>query len=430
MRLSGRKLLHILVRGFLATSLPIGPMQSYGQTQNDVSDALNRPDRLSWTLFSRICVKASAELQPKVTLPGGKQASLNNALWETWADDPFTFSNRPDRNAPPKWENRNGTKSLHPITQLQIAKLRFHSMQMEKLRALFVEPGGTEEVRRNQASFNFIISHHLFFTEGLAAAFKAGVNSEGYPSGSTTDFPKDAIEVKAVWKPITEGDKPSFHWNYDASGKLYGLVGLHIMTKALPNWTWATFEWSGNTPTQPNGNNGRSDYHGSHDAFGCTPEFQAPIFNNAGQPSNQQYPSDTLTPELMSMLRDAGFGDEWLSEWSNYRLKGSQINFTDGSGQTTFLGNSVTENGFVGTSSCITCHATASVDASGSANAGLGFTSTGQSINGPLNPCLLYDLTTYDPEQEWGNYKVKNYPMDFIWAVFKAAPDGKGPFTP
>jgi hypothetical protein len=70
------------------------------------------------------------------------------------------------------------------------------------------------------------------------------------------------------------------------------------------------------------------------------------------------------------------------------------------------------------------------VDASGSANAGLGFTSTGQSINGPLNPCLLYDLTTYDPEQEWGNYKVKNYPMDFIWAVFKAAPDGKGPFTP
>lgn len=45
--------------------------------------------------------------------------------------------------------------------------------------------------------------------------------------------------------------------------------------------------------------------------------------------------------------------------WRSYRLKGSQTEFTDSMGRTTLLGNSVTEGGFMGTSSCIGCHSRA-----------------------------------------------------------------------
>ena len=51
--------------------------------------------------------------------------------------------------------------------------------------------------------------------------------------------------------------------------------------------------------------------------------------------------------------------------WLSYRLKGSQVNFTNAMGRATRLGNSITEGGFMTTSSCIACHARASVAVSG-----------------------------------------------------------------
>ena len=52
-------------------------------------------------------------------------------------------------------------------------------------------------------------------------------------------------------------------------------------------------------------------------------------------------------------------------QYKNYRLKGSQVDFTDGPGRPLLLGNSVTESGFVPSASCITCHARAPVNADG-----------------------------------------------------------------
>jgi hypothetical protein len=46
-------------------------------------------------------------------------------------------------------------------------------------------------------------------------------------------------------------------------------------------------------------------------------------------------------------------------------LKGSQVNFTNGMGRSTRLGNTITEGGFMNTSSCISCHARAAVVATG-----------------------------------------------------------------
>jgi len=66
---------------------------------------------------------------------------------------------------------------------------------------------------------------------------------------ATLQFDPAAVEVKAVYRPLGGAlTKENCHWNYAADGKAYGLVALHIMSKQIPNWTWATWEWSGNTP--------------------------------------------------------------------------------------------------------------------------------------------------------------------------------------
>ena len=110
-----------------------------------------------------------------------------------------------------------------------------------------INPAEASEVRfRNKAAFEYIVKNELWYTEGLRDAFTIG---------KPIVFPTDAIEIKANWVPITAAQKSRYHWNFDTNGKLYGLVALHISSKVLPNWFWATFEWVDNP--------GRSDYIGS-----------------------------------------------------------------------------------------------------------------------------------------------------------------------
>jgi len=397
-----------------------------GDFNIDPGLALTNPDEFNWSLLVGISKKAPPNLQ----FPAGANTT-NNAVWETWADDPFTFPPKPDPANPHKWEDRNKPVAPQPITQLQL-RLNLLRHEPAGLPEAIIVPGDNGEVVfRNKSSFDFIIKHNLFYQEGLAKAFKKGVNSDGFPSGVTLQFDLAAVEVKAVYRLLGGAlTKENCHWNYAADGKAYGLVALHIMSKQIPNWTWATWEWSGNTPDQPNGNPGRSDWYGSRDSFGAIykdasgapTHFQAPVLDPVGNPSGKPYPSGSLTAELIKMFKDAGFSDEWQQEWSNYRLKGSQIDFIDPTGATVLVGNSVTEDGFVQTSSCMTCHGNATVDSTGAANPSTGFTVDGQSTNGPLNPAWFYNLNIIDPLQQFGRYKVTYYPVDFVWAVRKAKP--------
>ena len=398
-----------------------------GDFKIDPGLALTNPDEFNWSLLVAISKKAPPNLQ----FPAGANTT-NNAVWETWADDQFTFPSQPDPANPPKWQDRNKPVTPQPITQLQ---LRLKALRHERagLQPEAIIPGGGGEVVfRNQSSFDFIIKHNLFYREGLAAAFKQGVNSGGFPNGITLQFDPAAVELKAVYQPLGGAlTKENCHWNYAADRKAYGLVALHIMSKQIPNWTWATWEWSGNTEDQRNGNPGRSDWYGSRDSFGAVykdasgvpTHFQAPVVDPAtGGPSGKPYPSGAVTAELIKMFKDAGFSEEWQQEWSNYRLKGSQIDFTDSTGAAVLVGNSVTENGFVQTSSCMTCHGNTGVDSTGAPNPSIGFTLDGQSRNGPLNPAWFYDLNNFDLAQQFGRYKVIYYPVDFVWAILKAHP--------
>jgi hypothetical protein len=223
--------------------------------------------------------------------------------------------------------------------------------------------------------------------------------------------------VKANWIVIDEKDKEKFHWNYSSEGQLLGLVAMHIISKDLPNWFWCTFEHVDNP--------GRGDFIGIHDSFGADPAHTPSHTTTAGG----KYPAETRTKALLEFFEVNGFKGEWADQFKNYRLKGSQVDFTDGSGRPLLLGNSVTEGGFVPSASCITCHARATVTMDGTSgfpgHPGFGQQATLPLLAGdPLQPVQTFNGP---PDPSWyfvnaGQGTIlRNLATDFVWAIpFKA----------
>ena len=386
--------LAILAIGLLLVSCqrPITTIRS-GNTPppGDPNPAMNDPDQFNWGLFAQ--VNQQAAVQVKV----GDQTT-NNTMWETWADDPCTFPDPPKLANPPTWDGCADVKTFQTSSQLSAASQGTGPTEALACDEKDITPDNPncEEVHRNRPTFDYIMQNKLWYQEGLAVAFAAG---------GEVKFPIEAIEVKANWIPLPPGaDKNQYHWNYDQEGDVWVMIAMHIMSKAVPNWTWATWEWEGNP--------GRCDYLGCLDTFGVIP---ANVASNP-QPTPQPYPAGELTSQLLSLFKQYGLGPEW----QHYRLKGSQTNFVDATGRTTLLGNSVTENGFVQTSSCITCHSSAAVNAQGQLHFSFAPTppappvpDTLRSYNGVPDPAWFFDLSQHPP-------KMTALPMDFVWAIFKA----------
>jgi hypothetical protein len=304
--------------GYGSSPVPPNPKGAAKTAAPDPNPAMTQPDKYAWQLF--------------IELNRPAQAGGNDVLWETWATDRDTFPDKPDPTKPPQWPgDKARPKTLHTATQLLLAA---------KLRQKFtasVHPlaeetgGGLEEVHRNRANFDYIVNNQLWYREGLLAAFK---------KGRQVDFPLGAIAVKAKWRAITAADKPRYHWNVDAKGKLFGLIALHISAKELPNWFWATFEHVDNAD--------RGKDLGCHDSFGTEPPSCC---------------SGKVSLALRQLLKNAHMGPQWHF----YRLDGSQIDFTDSTGRPTLLGNSAIEGpqGVMLTSSCLTCHSKAGISVGG-----------------------------------------------------------------
>ena len=189
--------------------------------------AVNNPDEQSWELFMTVNANAAS-------------AGNNNALFETWASDGDTF--RPS----PVWPSGAAQMQIGPRALslvLQQAHLRF---------APQVVPGGKtlvgEETRHNKPDFDFIVQNNLFKVSGLKAAFV---------SAKPIAFPVDSVEVKANWVEVDRLKEfngftgtpveaaAAYHVN-STGGKQYALVSFHIISKLVPNWTWATFEHKDN----------------------------------------------------------------------------------------------------------------------------------------------------------------------------------------
>ena len=166
-----------------------------------------------------------------------------------------------------------------------------------------VVPGGTEdqpseETRRNQTTFDFMVCNKLHTKAGLRTAFAIG---------QPISFPIDSMEVKANWKPASNRSPSEYHINTASDGKRYALVSMHIISKQIPNWTWATFEHKDNP--------GRCDFIGCHDKFGAVVQDVAPHDAPDGK-----YDPCVKTPALKKLFTDNGMP----ALWENYCLKGSQ----------------------------------------------------------------------------------------------------------
>src|ERR1700682_3036792 len=102
-----------------------------------------------------------------------------------------------------------------------------------------------------------------------------------------------------------------------------GLTGLHILTKALPQWVWITFEQVNN--------------------LSCTAvQRRDPIPDNIAKVNKQ----------MQTLL--AG------TKWKNYELVGVQTS-AGTADDPVVLANTQIETAFQSRSSCLTCHAVASV---------------------------------------------------------------------
>ena len=386
-----------------ATLIATGP----GFAQTDPNPAMNNPDQQAWTLF--LTVNADA-----------KTAGNNNALFETWARDGETFVPNP------VWPT-----SPTPVA----AGERALALVLQRNRpggpTPLVVPGGnaTEETRRNKPDFDFIVANNLFKVSGLKAAFTAN---------KPLVFPVDSIEVKANWVEVSalrnfngftgtpEEAAKIYHVN-SAGGKQYALVAMHVISKLVPNWTWATFEHKDNP--------GRCDVIGCKDSFGAQPAVTPPL----SPVESQQHYADCVKPPALTAL----FANAHLDPaYANYCLKASQSDFTDPTGLAVRVGNSVTENGFVAQASCMTCHGRAAFDKAGKATSFAGFDpitislpavpqNTGNAQVGPINPNWYWVAggpPSYPVLAGEGDIQPIALAADFVWSIpFCAIDDTANP---
>ena len=285
--------------------------------------------------------------------------------------------------------------------------------RIQTLLAAETEPGRkvrqamAELVFRNKPMFDYTFKNNLYNQEGLIAVFRShNATQRGgapYHADSSSallteiDYPIESIMIKSNWiskdRALELGlrddpNNPFIKMNIisavtDNNGTIlspgeHWLVALHISSKDVPNWVWATFEHVNNP--------GRCDYTGCNDSFGyASPDsaikpgqsrnYTAPrtkcddlllagwVFDTA-----KTYDGGTRSPALAKILQGLKIGtrdNDTLNPspqdrgWLSYRLKGTQAQFTDSMGSPTRLGNSITEAGFVNTSSCMSCHARA-----------------------------------------------------------------------
>lgn len=423
--------------------VPSGAVVPHDDTPGNTALPANFPDKFAWKLFLEVNRKANVQ-----NPIGGKAGNplSNDATWETWADDSQTFPANPDPATPPRWpaagEAPNKPKTLAPPLRRRMELLRLSRRQgtekgfeLESVVVGKLPPGGFsvpngngvgEEVHRNKVTFDYIVANGLWYREGIAAFFDKAAKAVGNDvdfATKTINLPRGSIEVKANWIVIDEKDKSRFHWNYNEAGQLLGLVATHIISKDLPNWFWCTFEHVDNP--------GRGDFIGIHDSFGVDPAHTPSKTNQAGE----IYPPETMKESLLKLFEEYGYDGEWAEQYKNYRLKGSQIDYTDGPGRPLLLGNSVTESGFVPSASCITCHARAAVNMSGNSS----FPIFGEqallpliSLD-PLQPVLTYNGR---PDPNWyffdtgGGSALRNLQADFIWAIPFNAKSSKRPTNP
>ena len=294
--------------------VPSGAVVLHDDTPANTALPANFPDKFAWKLFLEVNRKCRTRVR-SAAKPGNPMS--NDALWETWADDPLTFPAHPDPANPPQWpaagQAPKRAKTLAPplrrraeLLGQEDSRVRRGSSDRSGIhrqahpRRLL---GPRRQGRRRgsppeQGDFRL---HRQQWSVVSAKASRRSSTRPPRPRGTTSNspprrrqFPRASIEVKANWIVIDEKDKSRFHWNYNEAGQLLGLVAIHIISKDLPNWFWCTFEHVDNP--------GRGDFIGIHDSFGADPRHTPSNTDKAGQ----TYPAERMKDVLLKLFEEIG----------------------------------------------------------------------------------------------------------------------------
>lgn len=314
---------------------------------NDTLTALLQPDRYAWQLF--VALNWPGNPEKKEADPAKVFGAAGSVTWETWRNSrpeaPNTVFRR-DGADPGPWLTGSGPVVAReesqfrglPLKQQMFLAMRSRGAPGGPAPAFDEAVGGGNEVRLNKSTYEFIRENKLYNVEGQIARFTAGALN--------LSFPVAAKEIKAQWRIIKEAAKPRYHWaevtKSNGTKEIWGLTGLHITTKDLPNWFWATFEHIDNKQAG----------------------------EVAGGPANTGWLTQSVdrfacpAPPHDCEQAPAGIGLQG-TKWENYRLRGTQVDFVDSIGTPTILANSQIESPFQRQSSCITCHAQSTIDKDG-----------------------------------------------------------------
>jgi hypothetical protein len=284
-------------------------------------------------------------------------ASNGKLVWENWIeqDSLYPLSGKGGLSA-----RQAGVRRLHGSPLARAEALRRHLPAVELVPNSQCNPmngpppnvvsGATvcEEVHINPAAASFIRSHGYQVRAGQMKAAKLHADIQ---------FPYAGIEVKVDWIPASDFTTPFSCSNPPAGlhveeidGACYAMAGIHIESKLLKDWLWATFE-----PQSMLTNPLRCITFGPcNDPWGSKPAS-----SSGGAAGFTQQ-----TSELANLMQAA----KLAPAFSNYRLDGAQTQFTI-NGEPTYLGNSIIEGENVGmtynTASCITCHSVSGIKADG-----------------------------------------------------------------
>jgi hypothetical protein len=345
-------------------------------------------DMVGWTEFARI------------TAPSGQAKKVE---FETWASDDDIYVKNPAH-----WPNVDEPKVLQSSvlgdSHFRAATRRVRPQVFAPTACAPTPPQGVgsgkaaadsrfptngcigEEVRRNWATFQYIVANALDTKAGRARFFANGMRA---------DLPADALEFKGDWASVAtvaewlHVDPGVVRKSYYTSTSIVGglstevaLLSFHISTKQVKNWIWSDFEGALNP--------GRCDVIGCHDSFGAVHPNVEP-----NDKPWQSYGACAKTPALKAMLASSGIDPIWM----NYCMKGTQVTFIDDNGQPILLGNSVIEpisaDVPIQGSSCVTCHGYASFGADGNPTDGA-FKGLGSNPVGNIDTSLLKGSMSYD----------------------------------
>ena len=361
-----------------------------GGSPQDIALAEADPDEYAWRLFLFVNRQAAAggAGQADAARTIGRYDPDTPVVWETWAlvsgagrtqggSEVF----RPDGADPGPW------------TALPRAPWP------AKILSANLSGGGgppAKEIRVNQAGYEFIRARGLYGREGLQRLYARAV---ALWQPKLIQFPAAAQLVKAQWLDLGPAPAPArlarYHWRR-IGGHDWGLVSLHLATKDLANWVWADFE-----------------------------QMDQPVA--AGEPSRDSATrTDHGAPAPAKGAVEGERRELTGTKWAYYRLRGVQIGFTDARGDPTRLSDSVIEAGFEHTS-CMTCHARATVRFDGGALSHLRPNPFHTDDGG--RPPAIADQANADlgapASGAFGKDGLSFLQTDFVWSIAERAQPGR-----